>query len=184
MSDVSSIFRHEPGSTAAQAAAASVATPADTDATPADPRTRALALGAGTAAALAGGLLWALVVIATRYDVGILAWVVGAATGVAIVRVAGGPVGVLERVVAAALGAGGILVGKYLIFVHEVRVTLHQLYPTEQFSIGYLDTQQMSIFIHNFGHVVKPIYALWIGLAIIAALRTTAGRRVVPRRSS
>src|SRR4051794_28495865 len=48
-----------------------------------------VALLAGAGAALAGGLVWAAVVITTRYDIGFLAWFVGAATGLAVVRVAG-----------------------------------------------------------------------------------------------
>jgi hypothetical protein len=36
---------------------------------------------------------------------------------------------------------------------------------------GYFDTQQVSIFVHNFRHVVQPVYVLWIGLAFFAAVR-------------
>jgi hypothetical protein len=46
-----------------------------------------MALVAGAGVALAGGLVWAGVVIATRYDVGFLAWFVGAATGTTVFRI-------------------------------------------------------------------------------------------------
>src|SRR5207253_11019325 len=76
-----------------------------------------VALLAGAGAALVGGLVWAGVVITTRYDIGFLAWFVGAATGLAIVRVAGGPVSSPVRVLAGVFAAGGIVAGKYVIFV-------------------------------------------------------------------
>ena len=46
-----------------------------------------------------GGLVWAGVVIVTRYDIGILAWLVGAATGYAVHRLGGGTVTTADRAV-------------------------------------------------------------------------------------
>src|SRR4051812_33215387 len=55
---------------------------------------RALGLGflASAVVAVVGGVVWALVAVATGYDIGIVAWLVGAATGFSVVLVAGGPV--------------------------------------------------------------------------------------------
>jgi hypothetical protein len=83
-----------------------------------------VALLAAVGAALIGGLVWAGVVVTTRYDIGFLAWFVGAATGFVIVRVAGGPVSTPVRALAGVFAAGGIVVGKYVIFVHAVKVAL------------------------------------------------------------
>lgn len=141
-----------------------------------------LALLAGAAVALAGGLVWAGVVIATRFDIGFLAWFVGAATGLAIVRVAGGPVGPAARALAGLLAAGGIMVGKYVIFVHDVKDVLGAQLAAEGVSVGYLDSRQMSIFVHHFGSIVRPIYGLWAILALVAAVRAAGGRTIVPGR--
>ena len=133
-----------------------------------------VAIVVGLAAAVAGGLLWAGVVIATGYDIGILAWVVGAATGFAIARTAGRPVGAVGRVTAGIFAAGGIMVGKYVIFVHAVK----KVYGTELAAVGrpvsYFETRQLSIFVHNLSTFVKPVYILWVGLAFVAAMRTAA----------
>jgi hypothetical protein len=41
----------------------------------------------------------------------------------------------------------------------------------------------MSVFVHNFGSIVRPpVYALWVGLAFFAAVRTADGRAVYTRR--
>jgi hypothetical protein len=141
-----------------------------------------LALVAGAAVALVGGLVWAGVVIGTRYDIGFLAWFVGAATGLTVARVAGGPIGGAVKLSAGLLAAGGIIVGKYVIFVHDVKATIGNLLVAEGLSVGYLDSRQMGIFVHHFGSIVKPIYGLWAVLALVAAVRAADGRRILPAR--
>lgn len=142
----------------------------------------ALSLLAGAAAALAGGLLWAGVVIVTRWDIGIVAWLVGAATGGTVLRVFGGPVPGSAKLAAGLMAAGGILVGKYVIFIHEVRKNLGALLAQHGISVGYLDTRQMGIFIHHFGSFVRPIYGLWILLASAAAVRAAQGPTLGAKR--
>jgi len=141
-----------------------------------------LALLAGAAVALIGGLLWAGVVIATRFDIGFLAWFVGATTGLVIVRAAGRPVGRALGVVAGLLAAGGIIVGKYVIFVHDVKKTFGTVLARHGISVGYLDSRQMSIFIHNFSSIVRPIYGLWVLFAFVAAIRAAEGKNTLPSR--
>ncbi|HEX6789480.1 MAG TPA: hypothetical protein VF091_09585 [Gaiellaceae bacterium] len=136
---------------------------------------RPLAFVAAAGAAAVGGLLWAGVVIETRYDIGILAWLVGIAAGRTLALVANGRVGTLDRVAAGLLAAGGIIVGKYVIFVHDVKVELNRLLVGAGDRVGYLDSHAMSVFVHRFGDIVKPIYILWVGLAFITAARA-AGR--------
>jgi hypothetical protein len=138
------------------------------------------ALLAGAAVALVGGLLWAGVVIATRWDIGIVAWVVGAATGATVMRVFGGPVPGEGRVAAGLMAAAAILVGKYVIFVHDLKKAVNGLFGASGLpapSVHYLDTRQMGIFIHHFGSVVKPVYALWLLCAFVAAVRVGHGKK-------
>jgi len=133
-----------------------------------------VAILVGLVAAVAGGLVWAGVVIATGYDIGILAWLVGAATGFAIARTAVRPVGPVGRVTAGIFAAGGIMVGKYVIFVHAVKKSFGTELAAAGRPVSYFGTRQMSIFVHNLSAFVKPIYILWVGLAFVAAVRTAA----------
>jgi hypothetical protein len=180
--DESSIFRHDPGSAGATAAAAALAAP------PAIPAaeeggSRVGALSAAVLVALGGGLVWAGVVIVTKYDIGILAWLVGAATGYAVHRLGGGTVTVADRAIAAGLAAGGILLGKYVIFVHELKDALRTIFHTNAAAVGYFDTRELSFFVHHFGEVVRWTYILWIGLAMLAAFRVSGGQNVFGRRA-
>jgi len=83
---------------------------------------------------------------------------------------------------AGVFAAGGIIVGKYVIFVHALNKALSVLSAGRARSVGYLNTHAMSVFVHNFGSIVRPVYALWVGLAFFAAVRTAGGRAIYTRR--
>jgi hypothetical protein len=143
-----------------------------------------LALVAGAVVALLGGLGWAAVGISTHYDVGILAWLIGAATGYALVAVAGGPVDTASQVAAGVFAAAAIMVGKYVIFVHQLREVLgsYTSLTKTSLSIGYLDGRARHIFFSDFSSIVRPIYILCVGLAFFAAYRMAGGGRIFGRR--
>jgi hypothetical protein len=177
--DEGSIFQHEPGSASAQAAA--VATPLPVPAVE-EGGSRVGALAAAVLTALGGGLVWAVVVIVTKYDIGILAWLVGAATGYAVHRLGGSTVTVADRAIAAVLAACGILLGKYVIFVHELKDALRTILHTNPTAVGYFDTREMHFFVHHFTELVRWTYVLWIGLAMLAAYRVSGGQNAFGRR--
>jgi hypothetical protein len=78
---------------------------------------------AGLVAAVAGGFLWAVIVVSTGYEVGWVAWGGGGRVGFTMRKVAGMPSpGLGAR--AAVLAAVGLLVGKWLIIEIGVRADL------------------------------------------------------------
>ena len=80
------------------------------------------------------------------------------------------------------MAAGAIVVGKYVIFVHEVRKTLGSILAQQGLSAGYLDSRQIHIFFHDFGTIVRPIYYLWILIALVAAVVAADGRKTLRRQ--
>jgi hypothetical protein len=72
------------------------------------------AIIAGAIAALVGAGLWAGIVLLTNYEVGWVAWGVGALVGLAMTRVTPGRGGAVA-LFAAVLAAGGLLAGKLMI---------------------------------------------------------------------
>ncbi len=147
---------------------------------PATTERLALAFLAAAIAALVGGLVWAGIVVATGYDLGILALFIGAGTGLTAQRVAGAPVGGLERGLAGAFAAGAIIVGKYVIFVHDVKTAQVQTVPADlRIPVGYLDGHWMSFFVHHFGTIVHGFDWFWIAIAAYAAFRTAGGIAVL-----
>ena len=135
----------------------------------------ALGLLAGAAVALLGGLVWAGVVIVTGFDIGFLAWGIGAATGTVVLRVAGRPLGGGVKVAAGLLAVAGIVVGKYVILVHELKSFAGAFLADRGVTFGYLDTRLMSVFVHHFGSIVSPFYGIWTTFALVAAV-VAAGR--------
>lgn len=82
-------------------------------ASPADHAVNRALIG-GLVAALAGGALWAAIVVTTKYDVGFVAWAIGGLVGFAMSRVTpsrGQALGTL----AALLAVVGLVAGKVLI---------------------------------------------------------------------
>lgn len=174
-----SIFQHEPGSSTAQAAAVAAPLPMPVVE---EGGSRVGAFAAAVLAALGGGLVWAGVVILTKYDIGILAWLVGAATGYAVHRLGGSTVTIGDRVAASVLAACGILLGKYVIFVHELKDALRRIFHTNPAAVGYFDSHELHFFVHHFTDIVRWTYILWIGLAMLAAYRVSGGENVLGRR--
>lgn len=145
-----------------------------------------VALAVGAVVAFLGGLIWAWAVILSHYDIGILAWLIGAATGFAVVGVAGGPVDASAQALSGLFAATGIMIGKYVIFVHQLRKAFHDFLSVTGITgaprIGYLDGNTRHLFFSNFSSAVKPIYILWVALAFFAAYRMAGGGRVFGRR--
>lgn len=138
---------------------------------PSDPvRTRPLSLAflAAAVAALVGGLVWAGIVVATGYNIGFVAFFIGAGTGLTAQLVHRAPIGGFERGLAGVFAAGAVIVGNYVIFVHVQRTDFHA-------SAGYLDGHEMSVFLHNIGTIIHGFDWFWVALAAFAAIRTTGG---------
>jgi hypothetical protein len=152
-----------------------------TGAPAAPPATRPLWLAflASAVVALLGGLLWAGISIATGYNLGFLALIIGAFTGLTARRVAGTEIGGFERGLSGLFAAGAIIVGNYVIFVHSVKDALAKLHAPPGVSAGYFNGAEISEFTHHFGTYVHGFDWFWIALAAYAAIRTSGGRVVM-----
>jgi signal peptidase I len=121
----------------------------------------ALALLAGLAAAIAGGIAWGLIAKWTDYEVGIVAWGIGFVTGWAIERTAGGRRSAELQVFAIAAALLGILLGKYLAFAF--------VQQESGLPYGVLSQDMLTLFRENLSAVFGLYDALWIGLAVVSA---------------
>lgn len=72
------------------------------------------ALIAGLFVALLGGGIWAVIAIGTGYELGFVAWGMGAACGGAVLLASGGHRGFGLQIAAAACSLAGIATGKFL----------------------------------------------------------------------
>jgi len=130
-----------------------------------------LAFLAAAVAAFLGGLLWAVISIATGYNLGILAFAIGAATGFTAQLVAGTGIGGFERFLSGLFAAGAVILGNYVIVVHELKDVLP--------GVGYFNSEEINSLVHHFGAYVHGFDWFWIAIAAYAAIRTTGGKRVL-----
>ena len=80
----------------------------------------ATAVLAGLAAAIAGAVVWGLIVRWSEYEVGFVAWGIGFVVGTAVVMGARNRRSFPLQVAAVVLALAGVVLGKYLAFVWSV----------------------------------------------------------------
>ena len=124
-----------------------------------------LALLAGLAAAVAGGIAWGLISKYTDYEVGIVAWGIGFAAGFAVERAAAGRRSPDLQAIAIVTALVGVLVGKYLGFAFAVQEA-EQGFGTQT---GILSGEMFSLFRENLGEVFSLYDLLWTGFAVASA---------------
>ena len=123
----------------------------------------------GLAAAAAGAVVWAEIAVATNYEVGFIAWGIGALVGVAASRASsrGGSAVAAIAVTAALLG---VLAGKYLAFVLIARNEL-----PAGVDVPLVSRYTFDLLNANRDVVFGPFDLLWIGLAAVSAARFGRG---------
>ncbi|HET7011563.1 MAG TPA: hypothetical protein VFI11_12380 [Anaerolineales bacterium] len=131
-------------------------------------------LVAAGVAAIIGGILWGIIVILTKYEIGYMATGVGLLTGYATARVAqarGRPLQIIAVVAALA----GIFIGKYLSFFAAVKEVVLQDYGSVAASqVMVVDPELFVVFLQSLGELVSPYDLLWVILAVLAAWRIPA----------
>lgn len=124
-----------------------------------------LALIGTVLASVVGGIIWGLITIVTNYEIGFVAVGVGFLAGFAVVKLSGGKKGVQLQVAAVAASLIGILIGKYIFFVHAVGQVLTEELGT-QVALSYFSPTGMGLFLGNPGLTFGVFDLLWAVLAV------------------
>jgi hypothetical protein len=153
--------------------------PGEIEATVAPPPTTrqlVLAVLAGLAAAIVGGIAWGLLVDATGAELGIAAIGIGVLTGFAVVAVTRGSAGVPLQVIAALTAALGVLWGKYYAFVKVGQGVIDERLPGSDFTLPLFSGDTFRLFTDSFGELFTGWDIAWIGFAIYTAWRIPQGK--------
>lgn len=142
------------------------------------------ALG-GLGAAALGGIVWALIVRESEYELGIVAWGIGLVTGLAVLMLGRGRRGLPLQVVAVVAALVGIAIGKYLAYVWVGQEILEAEFGSAAAAeIGVFSTETMRFFVEDLDQILTAWDALWVGLAAYTAWRVPrlelAGGAVAP----
>jgi hypothetical protein len=134
------------------------------------------ALLGGVMSAVAGGVIWGLIVIATGYEIGYMAWGTGLLCGFAVLLFSKGKRGIPLQTIAVLSSILGIIIGKYFTFFHFFKEAVAKEYGVEAVSrISILSERVIKFFLENAGSIVSGFDILWIALAVITAWRIPKG---------
>jgi hypothetical protein len=125
------------------------------------------AVAAALVAAIAGGIVWGLIVKFSDYEVGIVAWGIGFVTGSAVVAATRGAKGPSLQVIAVVAALIGILLGKYLSYAFVIQ----EQADAAGVSIGLVSSEMFRFFREDLDNVFGLFDLLWIGLAVVTAWR-------------
>jgi len=123
-------------------------------------------------AALIGGAIWGVIVIATGYVIGYMASALGFLAGYAVVFCSKGQKGFPLQVIAVIASLVGIAAGKYFTFYYYLRKAVGTKYGVEAAShLVLFSTQVWQVFLENMPSMLNGFDALWVILAVVTAWR-------------
>jgi hypothetical protein len=131
----------------------------------------------GILAAIVGGGIWGLIVIATGYEIGYMACGMGLLSGYGVVLFSQRRKGVLLQVVAVLSSVLGIAIAKYASFFYFLKETITQKHGPEVASKLSLASQRaVQFFLENASSMLSHWDIIWLILAVIAAWQISALR--------
>jgi hypothetical protein len=125
-----------------------------------------LGIVGGLVAAIAGGVVWSLVLVLLDYELGIVAWGIGFACAFGVVTLGGGK-GIPMQAVAIITSILGILIGKYGMFYYYLKQSVTEEYGLEAAAtVTLYSTKVMLFFVEQFSTMVGGYDLLWVALAV------------------
>ena len=131
------------------------------------------AILAGLAAAIAGGVVWGLIVKSTDYEVGFVAWGIGFLAATAILFATRGRRGLPLQLIAIFCALLGIVIGKYLSFAW-ILSEIAQEETGGAVDIPVFSGDTVDLFFDQLDVVFDWFDLLWAGLAVFTAWKTLA----------
>ncbi|SEB00247.1 hypothetical protein SAMN04487896_4520 [Paenibacillus sp. ov031] len=120
----------------------------------------------GLLAAVVGGIVWAVIAAMTERELGLIAIVIGALTGYAVVLFSNKRIATVHKAIAVIFALIGILLGKYLTVVYFTS----ELFSDASMLDLVFDGEMVSAFVDTFtDYFSEPVDLLFIVLAIVSA---------------
>ena len=124
----------------------------------------------GLIGALIGGGVWAGIAVLTDYEIGIIAWGIGALCGFGTTMLAQNRKGVPLQVVAVLTSVVGIVLGKYFTFYSYFKDAMVEEYGAEEIAeLSPLSVGVIQYFVDVLPQMASGYDVLWIVLAVYTA---------------
>jgi hypothetical protein len=134
-----------------------------------------IAILAGLAAAVVGGIAWGLIVRWTDYEIGFAAWGIGFLAGAAVLTATRGRRGLPFQAIAVISALLGIAIGKYLSFAWI-------LDDAPELEVSVFSSDTVDLFFDELSLVFDWIDLLWVGLAVYTAWRALQPQEPEPEQ--
>ncbi len=138
------------------------------------------ALAAALVAAVAGGVVWGLIVKWSDYEVGFVAWGIGFLVGMAVLTATGRRRGLPLQAIAIVSSLLGILLGKYLSYAWVLQEVAKEE-TGGALEISIFSGDMVDFFREDLGEVFGWIDLLWVAFAVITAWRVLAPEEAEPQ---
>jgi hypothetical protein len=112
-------------------------------------------------AAVVGGGIWALITVLTNYELGIIAWGIGAAAGYVVGYLANRQTTQVHQIIAVIGSLLGIVFGKYFTFTYTLSDDLAHIF----------DNQAFTFFQNNFTEFFGGMDIIFVLFAVVTAWR-------------
>jgi hypothetical protein len=148
-----------------------------------EPRLLVPAVLASLAAAVAGGIGWALIAVTSGYEIGFAALGIGILAGYAVVLAARGRKGLPLQITAIVSSLVGIALGKYFTYAWDLKDAVRQTFGDEAAdAVGVLDSEVIDLFVEDADRVFGGYDLLWAAFAVYAAWRIPRAMGIPVRR--
>jgi hypothetical protein len=128
------------------------------------------AVAAAVLAGLIGGAIWGVIVVATGYEIGYVAWGIGLFAGYAVMHFSGGKQGLAFQTIAVAGSLVGIVAGKYGHFFYLYKEAVESKQgPEVAAQISIHSGETMQLFVENLYVMLSGYDLLWVALAVVTA---------------
>lgn len=135
-----------------------------------------LAIVGGVVAAIVTGVIWAMIVVVTDYEVGFAALGVGFLCGLATILFGRGS-GVPFQVIAVITSMIGIIIGKYGMYYYYLKEFIVDEYGEEALAeISIFSGAVISDFTTMIGSMLSGYDILWVVLAVTMAWKTAGAK--------
>ncbi|MGF9697246.1 MULTISPECIES: hypothetical protein [Paenibacillus] len=120
----------------------------------------------GLIAAIVGGAVWAAIAASTEYEVGLVAILIGALTGYAVVLFSNKRIATIHKIIAVIFALLGILLGKYLTVIYFTSQLFGDIGMMELAFDGEIISEFFATITDYFS---EPVDLLFIVLAMVSA---------------
>ena len=111
-------------------------------------------------AALAGGIIWAAIVVISDYELGLIAWGIGVLTGFAVTKAAREQISQVDQIFAVVASLLGVVLGKYFYISYLINDGINGMFDRYSF-MAFQDVIMQTLGVTDLVFVALAVVTAW-----------------------